>query len=551
MAANGQGRWEREAYRPAVERLPERRNPFETESGVPVGHLYAAQDDADDEALGFPGEFPFTRGIQPTMYRSRLWTMRQYAGFATPEASNARYRYLLSEGQTGLSVAFDLPTQTGYDPDHDMAAGEVGKVGVSIASLADMEVLFEAIPLDQVTTSMTINSTAPVLLALYLAVARKQGATFDQVGGTTQNDVLKEYIARGTYIYPPGPSLRLATDMIGFCSSQVPRWNPISISGYHMREAGATAVQELAFTLANGIAYVQAAVDAGQDVDAFGPRLSFFFAAHNDLFEEAAKFRAARRMWAHIMRDRFRAKDPRSWMLRFHTQTAGVTLQAQQPEVNVVRTTVQALAAVLGGTQSLHVNGRDEALGLPTEESARIALRTQQVLAHESGVADTVDPLGGSYYVEHLTDALEAAANAYIERIGDLGGAVSAIEAGFQKREIEESAYHHQLLVESNVRTIVGVNAYRTEDVLPFEVQRVDADAEQQQLERLRRVRTERDGAATEAALKRLGEAASTPEAALMPTILECVEAYATVGEISDTLRDVFGEFQPPRSDQA
>ena len=440
MTDDAQERWQRETYEPAVRRVPERKPVFPTESGIEAAPLYGP-DDSDAERLGYPGEYPFTRGVQPTMYRGRLWTMRQYAGYSTPEDSNARYRFLLSQGQTGLSIAFDLPTQTGYDADHDMARAEIGKVGVPISSLADMEALFDGIPLAEVTTSMTINATAPMLLALYLAVARKQGVPFTEVGGTTQNDVLKEYIARGTHIFPPVPSLRLATDMFAYCAAEVPRWNTISISGYHMREAGATAPQELAFTLANGIAYVQAAVDAGLNVDDFAGRLSFFFASHNNLLEEAAKFRAARRMWANIMRHRFGAKNPRSWMLRFHTQTAGVTLQAQQPDVNVVRTTVQALAAVLGGTQSLHVNSKDEALGLPTEDSAALALRTQQVLANESGVAETIDPLGGSYYVENLTNVIEREASAYIERIDAMGGAVAAIEAGFQRGEIEEAAY--------------------------------------------------------------------------------------------------------------
>ena len=492
MTDDAYERWQRETYESAVRRVPERKPDFSTESGIEAAPLYGPDgpstgsgrtDDSTgsertgEDGLGYPGEYPFTRGVRPTMYRGRLWTMRQYAGYSTPEDSNARYRFLLSQGQTGLSVAFDLPTQTGYDADHDMARAEIGKVGVPISSLADMEALFDGIPLRDVTTSMTINATAPMLLALYLAVARKQGAPFAEVGGTTQNDVLKEYIARGTHIFPPMPSLRLATDMFAYCAAEVPRWNTISISGYHMREAGATAPQELAFTLANGIAYVQAAVDAGLNVDDFAGRLSFFFASHNNLFEEAAKFRAARRMWASIMRHRFGAKDPRSWMLRFHTQTAGVTLQAQQPDVNVVRTTVQALAAVLGGTQSLHVNSKDEALGLPTEDSAALALRTQQVLANESGVAETIDPLGGSYYVEHLTNAIEREASAYIERIDAMGGAVAAIEAGFQRGEIEEAAYRHFQLVESGERVIVGVNAFTSEEDERIELQTIPPHA--------------------------------------------------------------------------
>ena len=541
MPDSDYARWEREVYQPAVSRFPERKPSFLTESDLEVAPLYGP-DVQDAEPLGQPGEFPFTRGVQPSMYRGRLWTMRQYAGFSTPEDSNARYRFLLSQGQTGLSVAFDLPTQTGYDADHEMARPEIGKVGVPISSLADMEVLFDGIPLGDITTSMTINSTAPMLLALYLSVARKQGVAFEEVGGTTQNDVLKEYIARGTHIFPPGPSLRLATDMFAFCASDVPRWNTISISGYHMREAGATAPQEIAFTLANGIAYVQAAVDAGLNVDDFAGRLSFFFASHNNLFEEAAKFRAARRMWAHIMRDRFGAKDPRSWMLRFHTQTAGVTLQAQQPDVNVIRATIQGLAAVLGGTQSLHVNSRDEALGLPTEESATLALRTQQVLANESGVAETVDPLGGSYYVEELTATLERTATGYIERIDAMGGAVAAIEGGFQRDEIEDAAYRHLKLVESGERVIVGVNAFESGAEERIRLQTIPPEAAQRQLDRLQRVQNERDSSASEAAIHRLSEAAQT-DANLMPPIIECVESYATLGEVCSALRGVFGTF--------
>ncbi|MDA1035754.1 MAG: methylmalonyl-CoA mutase family protein [Chloroflexi bacterium] len=542
--ADEQANWEQETYRPAVERSPERRPSFTSESGLEVDPLYTR---AADQASDLPGVFPYTRGIQPSGYRGRLWTMRQYAGFSTPEESNARYRYLLSQGQNGLSVAFDLPTQTGYDPDHEMAQAEVGKVGVSISSLADMEALFDGIPLDQVTTSMTINSTAPILLALYLAVARKQGVSLDKIGGTIQNDVLKEYIARGTYIFPPAASLRLATDLFAFCAHEVPRWNTISVSGYHMREAGATAQQEIAFTLANGIAYVQAAIDAGLDVDDFAGRVSFFFASHNNLFEEAAKFRAARRMWAKIMRDRFGAKQERSMMLRFHTQTAGVTLQAQQPEVNVVRTTIQGLAAVLGGTQSLHVNSKDEALGLPTEDSATLALRTQQVLAAESGVAETVDPLAGSYYVEHLTDELERAANELIAEIDRQGGAVAALESGYQQQAIEDSAYRHLQLVESGDRVIVGVNAHVSDVQTPFEVLRLDPAAAQHQRERLQQVRATRDQAATDRSLQRLAEAATSPTANTMPAIIECVESHATIGEICDTLRAVFGVFEPTR----
>ena len=542
MTDDDHARWLRETYEPAVRHFPERKPSFATESDLDVAPLYGPADPPDN--VGFPGEYPFTRGVQPSMYRGRLWTMRQYAGFSTPEDSNDRYRFLLSQGQTGLSVAFDLPTQTGYDADHELARAEIGKVGVPISSLADMEALLDGLPLGEITTSMTINSTAPMLLAFYLAVARKQGVPFDHVRGTTQNDVLKEYIARGTHIFPPAASLRLATDMFSFCSAETPLWNTISISGYHMREAGATAPQELAFTLANGVAYVQAAIDAGLGVDEFAGRLSFFFAAHNNLFEEAAKFRAARRMWARIMHDRFGAKDPRSWMLRFHTQTAGVTLQAQQPDVNVVRTTVQALSAVLGGTQSLHVNSKDEALGLPTEESAALALRTQQVLAHESGVADTIDPLAGSYYVERLTDTIEAAAGAYLRRIDELGGAVAAIEAGFQRGEIEDAAYRHLQLVESGERVIVGVNAFESDAEGRIQLQAIPPDAAQRQLDRLDRVRRERDSDAVETALRRLAEAARTPGANTMPAILDCAESYATLGEIADALRAVFGVYE-------
>ena len=479
------------------------------------------------------------------MYRGRFWTMRQYAGYSTPEETNGRFRYLLSQGQTGLSVAFDLPTQMGYDSDHEMAQGEVGKVGVPVCSLADMEELFDGIQLDQVSTSMTINATASVLLAFYLATAKKQALPFERVDGTVQNDILKEYIARGTYVFTPEASLRLTTDLFAFCTESAPRWNPISISGYHMREAGATAAQELAFTFANAIAYVEAALAAGLDIDSLGRRLSFFFAAHNNLFEEVAKFRAARRMWARIVNERFKAKDPRVGMLRFHTQTAGVTLTAQQPNINAVRTTIQAMAAVLGGTQSLHVNARDEALGLPSEESATLALRTQQLLAHESGVADTVDPLAGSFYVEALTGSLESRADEYLSRIDELGGAVKAIQQGYQRREIDESAYCHQRSVESGERIVVGVNAYQTGESPFFQPQRVDPERSRIQIARLQRVRLERDTAKTKEALRRLEETARDPGANTMPAILECAESYATLGEICDTLRGVFGEYRP------
>ena len=491
-------------------RYPERQESFETDSGLSVEPLYAPED-LDDrgydyvEDIGFPGEFPYTRGVQPSAYRGRVWTMRQYSGYATAADTNRRYRYLLEQGQTGLSVAFDLPTQIGYDSDHPLAKGEVGKVGVPICSLEDMETLFDGIPLGRVSTSMTINATASLLLCFYIAAAKRQGATPEQISGTIQNDILKEYIARGTYAYPPRPSMRLVVDVFKYCAESVPRWNTISISGYHMREAGATAVQELAFTFANAIAYVQAALDAGLQIDDFAPRLSFFFVAQNNLFEEVAKFRAARRMWARIMRDRFGAKDPRSMMLRFHTQTAGVSLTAQQPDNNVIRCTVQALSAILGGSQSLHVNSRDEALALPSEESAQLSLRTQQILAYESGTADVVDPLGGSWYVESLTNDLEAQAFDYIRRIDEMGGAVSAIEGGFQMREIGDAAYRHRQEVESGDRIIVGVNRYVAEEPPVEGLMRVDEEAARQQVVRLERLRRERDGSAVQAALARLG----------------------------------------------
>ena len=538
--------WREQTLKPAVQRAPERQPGFETESGIPQETVYAP-DDLErlgfdyERDLGFPGEYPYTRGVQPTMYRGRTWTMRQYAGFATAEESNRRYRFLLEQGQTGLSVAFDLPTQTGYDSDDPMALGEVGKVGVPIASLRDMEVLLDGIPLEKVSTSMTINATASILMCLYAAVGKKQGVPLDKLEGTLQNDILKEYIARGTYIYPPRPSMRLVVDVFKFCTKSMPKWNTISISGYHMREAGCTAAQELAFTLADGIEYVQQAVNAGLDVDEFGPRLSFFFASHNSLLEEVAKFRAARRMWAKIMRERFKAKNPRSLTLRFHTQTAGVTLTAQQPDNNVIRCTVQALAAVLGGTQSLHVNSRDEALALPTEESVQISLRTQQVLAHESGVADVVDPLAGSYYVEALTNQLEEAALQYIRRIDDLGGALAALEQGFQQREIGDAAYKHQRLVEQEKRVIVGVNRYRTEELSVKEILRVNKQHQEQQVANLQEVRRKRDSHRAQQALRGLEAVARSTENTV-PAVMECVEAYCTVGEIAGTFRKVFGE---------
>ena len=536
--------WLEGLYARSVERVSERDYPFETSDGAPVDPVYAP-DDVDGqkylEQLGFPGEYPYTRGVQPTMYRGRLWTMRQYAGFGDAEESNRRYRYLLEHGQTGLSVAFDLPTQIGYDSDHPMALAEVGKVGVAISSLADMELLFDQIPLEKVTTSMTINATAAILLALYVAVAKKQGADLTKVGGTTQHDVLKEYIARGTHIFPPEGSLRLITDVLRWCKDNLSQWNTISISGYHMREAGCTAVQEVAFTFANAIAYVQAALDAGLKFDEFAPRLSFFFASYSDLLEEVAKFRAARRMWARIAKERFGAEDPRSMMLRFHTQTGGATLTAQQPENNIVRTAIQALAAVLGGTQSLHTNSMDEALALPTEKAVQIALRTQQIIAHESGSADVIDPVGGSYYVESLTDRIEEEAFKYIERIDDLGGALKAIEMGFQQREIQENSYRIQMQVDRRQRTVVGVNEFTMEEETQPDILRVREEVVRRQVERLQRVRAERDGARVRHLLKLLDEAARS-NANLVPVFIECVENYVTVGEICDVLRGVFGE---------
>ena len=540
----GRERWRASTRARAVGSAPERRARFATSSGIEIADLYTPADtvDLDEERdLGRPGEFPFTRGVQATMYRSRFWTMRQYAGFATAEETNRRFRYLLEQGQTGLSVAFDLPTQMGYDSDAPEAEGEVGRVGVPIASLADMETLVAGIPLGEVSTSMTINATAAILLALYVAAAEKQGVPRDRIGGTTQNDILKEYIARGTYIYPPRASMRLVTDIFEFCAGELPRWNTISISGYHMREAGATAAQELAFTLADGIAYVDAAVARGLDVDDFAGRLSFFFAAWSELFEEVAKFRAARRMWARIVKERFGASTARSMVCRFHVQTAGSSLTAQSVDNNVVRTTVQALAAVLGGAQSLHTNSRDEALALPTEEAARLALRTQQILAHESGVTETPDPLAGSYYVESLTRELERAAQAYLDEIDALGGTLAAIEAGFQQRRIQEAAYRVQQEIERGDRVVVGVNRFLDESVATPPIQRIDPEAERRQVDGLRRIRAERDGAAWESALRRLDDAARGHEN-LLPPIVEAVKAYATVGEISDRLRVAWGE---------
>uniref|UniRef100_A0A7V4KDX9 methylmalonyl-CoA mutase n=1 Tax=Fervidobacterium pennivorans TaxID=93466 RepID=A0A7V4KDX9_FERPE len=535
-----------EAVAKSIAKVPERKSPFMSTSGYEIKRVYTPEDIQDldyVEDLGFPGDYPYTRGVQPTMYRARFWTMRQYAGFGTAEESNKRYKYLLQQGQTGLSVAFDLPTQIGYDSDDPMAEGEVGRVGVAIDSLEDMEILFDGIPLDQVSTSMTINSTAMILLAMYIAVAEKQGVSQDKLSGTIQNDILKEYIARGTYIYPPEPSMRLITDIFEYCSKYMPKWNPISISGYHIREAGSTAVQEVAFTLADGIAYVEAAMKKGLDPNVFGKRLSFFFAAHNNFLEEIAKFRAARRLWAKIMKNRFGVTDPEAMKLRFHTQTGGSTLTAQQPLNNIIRVTIQALAAVLGGTQSLHTNSYDEALGLPTEESARIALRTQQIIAYESGVADTIDPFGGSYVVEAMTNEIEKRAMEYIEKIDQMGGMIKAIESGYVQKEIHESAYKHQLAVEKGEEIIVGVNKFQIEeDLKQTQILKVDPELEKKQKERLKKLKERRDNEKVKKLLNKIKEVATTDEN-LFPYVLEAVKAYATVGEISNALREVFGEY--------
>ncbi|GAB4569998.1 MAG: methylmalonyl-CoA mutase family protein [Anaerolineae bacterium] len=539
-------KWEEAVLARALARFPERKEQFLTPSGIPLKRLYTPEDVPQDydAAIGYPGQFPFTRGAQPTMYRGRLWTMRQYAGYATAEESNARYRYLLENGQTGLSVAFDLPTQIGYDADDPMALGEVGKVGVSISSVHDMARLFEGIPLDRVSTSMTINAPAAVLLAMYVAVAKRQGVEPSRLRGTVQNDILKEYLARGTYIFPPQPSMRLITDLFAFCKREIPRWNTISISGYHIREAGSTAVQEVAFTLANGIAYVQAAIDAGLDIDDFAPQLSFFFNAHNHFLEEVAKFRAARRLWATIMRDRFGARSPESMRLKFHAQTGGSTLTAQQVQNNIVRVTLQALAAVLGGAQSLHTNSMDEALALPTEEAVQVALRTQQIIAYESGVPDTVDPLGGSYAVEALTDTITREALDYIERIDAMGGALRAIENGFMHREIQDAAYAYQQAVERGEQIVVGVNAFTADEEPAIDILRVDPEVEAHQRARLARLRAERDSAKVAELLGQL-EAAARGTENLMPLLITCVEHDATLGEICDVLRQVFGEYRP------
>ena len=529
----------------ALARFPERKENFTTTSDIAMKRLFTPADvDAIDynEEVGFPGEFPFTRGVQPTMYRARFWTMRQYAGFGSAKQTNERYRYLLGQGQTGLSVAFDLPTQIGYDSDHELSDGEVGKVGVAIDSLADMEILFDQIALDKVSTSMTINAPAAVLLAMYVAVAEKQGISSDKLRGTIQNDVLKEYFARGTYIFPPQPSMKIITDIFSYCKDNLPNWNTISISGYHIREAGSSAVQEVAFTLADGLAYVDAAIKTGLDVDVFAKRLSFFFNVHNNFLEEVAKFRAARRLWAKLMKERFGAKKASSMMMRFHTQTAGCSLTAQQPDNNVVRVTMQALAAVLGGTNSLHTNSRDEALCLPTEDSVRIALRTQQIIAHESGVADTIDPLAGSYMIESMTSEIEAKALAYINKIDDLGGVVKAIEAGYMQQEIGDSAYAYQKSIETAEQVIVGVNRFTIEEAAPENLLRIKKEMELEQLESLKAMKDKRDAAAVAASLKELRQVAESGDN-LLPIIVSAVKTYATLGEVCGVLREVFGEY--------
>jgi methylmalonyl-CoA mutase, N-terminal domain len=543
--ADQQKHWEEKILKPAIQKYPERKKNFTTLSGITMPCLTIPQEDADYLAKdGFPGDYPYTRGIQPSMYRGRFWTMRQYAGFASAEESNQRYRYLLQQGQTGLSVAFDLPTQIGYDADDPISMGEVGKVGVSISSIDDMETLFHEIPLGKVSTSMTINAPAAVLLAMYIAVARRQGVAARDLKGTIQNDILKEYIARGTYIFPPKPSMRLITDIFAYCHENVQNWNTISISGYHIREAGSNAVQEVAFTLANAIAYVQAAQVSGLNVDAFAPQLSFFFNSHNYFLEEVAKFRAARRLWAEIMRDQFGAKDPRSMMLRFHTQTAGSTLTAQQPENNVVRVALQALAAVLGGTQSLHTNSMDEALWLPTEKSVRVALRTQQIIAYESGAADTVDPLGGSYVIEYLTDEIVKGAKTYLSKIADLGGALAAIEKGYIQSEIQESAYEYQKMVDSGDQILVGVNKFQVDEKLELERLAVDPRIEREQKEKLAKLRARRDNQEVSRLMAQLEDVAKSKDN-IMPVLIECVDHQITLGEICNLLRKIWGEYQP------
>ncbi|HJW97783.1 MAG TPA: methylmalonyl-CoA mutase family protein [Candidatus Bathyarchaeia archaeon] len=547
MVRSRKQKWEEETVARSFDKLPEK-GEFATSSDIPVNRLYTPVDDLDFDYLqhlGFPGESPFTRGVYPTMYRGRLWTMRQYAGFGSAELTNNRFKYLLEQGQTGLSVAFDFPTQVGYDCDHPLALGEVGKVGVSATTLKDVEVLFGGIPLDKVTTSMTINATANILLAMYIAVGQKQGVDQARLGGTVQNDVLKEYVARGMYIFPPKPSMRMVTDIFTYCSRNMPQWNTISISGYHIREAGSTAVQEVAFTLANAIAYVQAAIDNGLNVDKFAGRLSFFFAAHNNFFEEVAKFRAARRLWAKIMCERFKTKNPNSQMLRFHTQTSGVSLTAQQPHNNIVRVTLQALMAVLGGTQSLHTNSFDEAYALPTEQAVTVALRTQQIIAHETDVIDSVDPLAGSYYVEYLTDEIEERALKYIEQIDKMGGAVAAIEKGFMQREIIESSYRFQREVEAKKRVIVGINDYVSGEKVTIKTLKVDPQVEKTLTDQIRNIKSSRNQAKAKEAVDRLHDAAAKENERLMPFILQAVKEYVTLGEVCDTLRTVFGEYKP------
>ncbi len=538
--------WEKESVEPVLKKVGERRDRFSTTSNIEVERLYTPSPISEDylENLGFPGTFPFTRGIYPTGYRSRFWTMRQYAGFGDAESSNKRYRYLLSQGQTGLSIAFDLPTQIGYDSDDSHSEGEVGKVGVAIDSLNDMEILFDSIDLEKVSTSMTINSTAAILLAMYIALAKKRGNNLSKISGTIQNDILKEYIARGTYIYPPSPSMRIIRDLFSFCSENVPKWNTISVSGYHIREAGSTAAQEVAFTLADGISYVETAIKSGLDVDKFAPRISFFFGAHNDLFEEAAKFRAARRLWARITKTRFAPKNPRSTMLRFHTQTCGSTLTAQQPVNNIIRVTIQALSAVLGGTQSLHTNSFDEALALPTEDSARTALRTQQIIAYESKIADTLDPLAGSYYVESLTNQMEKEASDYIDKIDNMGGMVKAIENGFPQREIQNASYEYQKKIESFDEIIVGVNKFKIDEKKPTGLLKIDESLAKKQIKKLNNLRKIRDNRKIEHDIKMIKEAAKDETKNLIPPIIEAVSDYMTIGEISNTLRDIFGEYQ-------
>ena len=537
--------WEETTLKKVTDRFPERKEKFATGSGIEADRVcLPKKETADDylENLGFPGEYPFTRGVQPTMYRGRLWTMRQYAGFGSAEESNKRYKYLLEQGQTGLSIAFDLPSQIGYDSDHPMARGEVGKVGVAVDTLKDVEILFDGITLDKISTSLTANATAPVLLGMYLALAEKQGVSAHKLKGTIQNDILKEYVARGTYIFPPKPSMRLINNTFEYCSKNVPNWNTISISGYHIREAGSTAVQEVAFTIADGIEYVKNAVGVGLDVDDFAKRLSFFFNAHNDLLEEVAKFRAARRIWAQIMKEKFRAQNPKSMMMRFHTQTGGSTLTAQQPDNNIIRVTIQTLAAVLGGTQSLHTNSRDEALALPSEDSVRTALRTQQIVAHESGVTETVDPLAGSYYVESLTDKICSDVYVYLDKIEQLGGMVRAIEKGYVQKEIQDSSYHYQREIEEEKRIVVGVNKFQTEGEPPKDLLKLDPKVQELQLSKLEEVKKSRDGDAVDSSLTKLRNAAADDGENLIPLILEAVKVYATMGEICDQLRAVFGE---------